>query len=219
MTAALYPLAFDLKGRRFGRLLVLRVAQERLKGKLCWVCLCDCGVVKTLPAARLLAGNAKSCSCLAKEVASARLKTHGMSKTPPFDAWKAMRERCNNVNCRAYPNYGGRGITVCAEWQESFESFWRDMGPTYKEGLTLERVNNETGNYCKENCSWETYKVQNNNRRNNVWVTTPSGEMTVTQASEHFGIKTSTLEARIRKGVPNPFETVDHRAHPRPGRW
>ena len=91
-----------------------------------------------------------------------------------------------------------RGITVCGEWLESFEAFWRDMEAGYSASLTLGRVNNNLG-YCKENCRWETDTEQSNNKRSNVFIQTPAGRMTISQAARHYGMKPITLHARLTR--------------------
>jgi len=126
-------------------------------------------------------------------------RTHGMSKHPAYAVWRSMLDRCRLPTHQAWANYGGRGITVCSEWQ-SFETFWADMGPTYRRGLTLERKDNE-GGYSAVNCEWATYRKQMNNKRGNVWIETPLGVMTVAEASRLSGIGHTTLLYRIAHGV------------------
>jgi hypothetical protein len=94
---------------------------------------------------------------------------HGMNKTPVYRVWATMKQRCQNVRNANFKDYGGRGITVCKEWQ-TFTNFFRDMGyPPFK-GATLERKNNQEG-YSPENCRWATYMDQGSNRRNNRCIT------------------------------------------------
>lgn len=85
-----------------------------------------------------------------------------MHKSKTYQTWADMKTRCNNPEHESYPNYGGRGITVCSSW-EIFENFLKDMGEK-PEGLTLERINNELG-YSKDNCCWATRAEQNRNKR------------------------------------------------------
>lgn len=87
-----------------------------------------------------------------------------MSRT--YISWTSMKQRCYNKKHFHYDNYGGRGITVCNSWLNSFENFFKDMGERLG-GMTLDRVDNTKG-YCKENCKWSTYKEQANNKRNNI---------------------------------------------------
>jgi hypothetical protein len=122
-----------------------------------------------------------------------------------------MRQRCLNPKAAFWADYGGRGITICERWS-SFAAFLEDMGPTYAQGLTLERRDNNTG-YSPRNCYWATAQQQARNRRSNRWVDTPAGRMLLTDAAEHFGIRFDTLRYRLKQ-TQDPsivFARYDHR--------
>ena len=100
-------------------------------------------------------------------MASLRKATHGFKGTNIYNTWCNMKQRCNNKNYFQYEYYGGRGITVCDEWQNSFEAFYEHVSqlPHYgEEGYSLDRINND-GNYEPGNVRWATRKEQMNNRR------------------------------------------------------
>ena len=94
----------------------------------------------------------------------AKQKDHGLSGTRQYNAWNSARNRVTNPNHPKWSDYGGRGIAMCQDWIDSFNAFWRDMGPTYQEGLTLDREDTN-GNYCPENCRWAVRPVQSHNKR------------------------------------------------------
>jgi hypothetical protein len=109
-----------------------------------------------------------------------------------------MRTRCTNANLAGFKNYGGRGIGICERW-DTFENFWTDMAPTWRVGLTLDRVNND-GDYSPENCRWATRTTQSRNRRLRRTVETPWGTIPLWLAAERSGIRYGTLHSRLRRG-------------------
>ena len=108
-----------------------------------------------------------------------------------------MRERCVNKSNASYSSYGGKGIGVCESWNMSFENFLCDMGARPK-GMTLDRINNSLG-YFKENCRWQTYKQQANNRSNNVVVYLNGNKLTVEEYSKLINLSDSGARFRLKK--------------------
>jgi hypothetical protein len=125
-------------------------------------------------------------------------ESHGMSNSPIYKKWMGMKKRCQNPNDISYHLYGGRGITVCEEWQ-SFSNFYRDMGKTFKEGLSLERIDNEKG-YFKDNCKWITMFEQASNKRNVKMYSYNGLTMHLADWAKKIGMKKGTLHYRLRNG-------------------
>ena len=115
--------------------------------------------------------------------------------TPIYKSWSSMKSRCTRKNDPSYFRYGGRGIQVSSKW-ETFAGFLKDMGSTYKVGLSIERINND-GNYCKENCKWATKKEQANNRRSNRIIKFDNQKKTLAHWSDELGIKRTTISQRL----------------------
>ena len=148
----------DLTGQKFGRLTVLERFSNK-KHHTRWLCICECGNTCTPTAQDLKRGGAKSCGCLRREMHT----KHGQCNHRLYKIWNAMRQRCNNPHNDGYKDYGGRGILICSEWDD-FNIFLRDMESTWKEGLELDRLDNN-GPYIKWNCAWKTSREQKQNTR------------------------------------------------------
>lgn len=191
--------AKDLSGQQFGYLTAIKPVRKPGYKHLFWRCQCVCGNFKISAASDLKRSPHGSCGCKTREVQSRARRTHGMSKHPAFAVWRSMKSRCHRSTHQAWKNYGGRGITVCKRWRDSFENFWTDMGPTYRPGLTLDRRDNN-GNYTPANCHWTTPTEQAANTRNNRILETPWGRMPLAQAARKSGINATTIAYRLQNG-------------------
>lgn len=160
--------AVDLKGKRFGKLLVIeRYQYEGGAGKHAkWLCSCDCGKNVVVLSSTLISGDQTSCGCKLVELHL----THGKTGTRLYGVWNCMKQRCHNKNNHNYKEYGARGISVCKEWRDSYEVFeeWalrNGYDPNAKRGeTTLDRIDND-GNYEPSNCRWVNMTTQCSNRR------------------------------------------------------
>ena len=150
-------------GKIFGKLTVKSFSHKDARYNDFWNVQCQCGTEKSVRGSHLRNGSTQSCGCLVTEVYRKRNTKHGMSGSPEWQSWKAMRQRCINPKHVHFKYYGGRGITICKRWLGSFETFLQDMGRRPK-GTTIHRVNDYPV-YCPEHCIWAPADVQAKERR------------------------------------------------------
>ena len=194
------PKLIDLTGQRFGRLVVIERADNSADGRARWLCRCDCGQSKTVLGEHLKKGRTKSCGCAKSESSSKRFKKHGGRNSKLYRIWSNMKDRCNNPDCKVYSDYGGRGIKVCKEWIDDFSAFQKwALANGYKEGLTIDRKDNDKG-YSPDNCRWTDRKIQGNNKRNCRYITYKGQRKTVAEWSDITGIPHDTLLYRLNHG-------------------
>mgnify|MGYP001570879974 CR=1 FL=1 len=191
----------DLRGRRFGRLLVQSRYGSGVHKCATWTCCCDCGSVKTISSGALLSGKTQSCGCLWKERVRKRLTKHGCATggklTREYLSWTNMKQRCSNKNNPSFNNYGGRGIKVCARWKD-FRSFLADMG-VCPPGFTIERIRVDDG-YRKGNCLWVPRPQQNLNKTNNRLLTFQGETKAAAIWADELEISKPVLYQRIHRG-------------------
>lgn len=192
----------DLTGRRFGRLTAVQYEGKRTSNGRTWVCRCDCGAERTVPANSLRSGNTTSCGCYHREKAATQSTRHGKVRARIYNIWCGMRGRCNNRKHRDYANYGGRGITVCERWQK-FESFYADMGDPLP-GTSIDRIDNDKG-YSPSNCRWATPSTQLANRRCSILIHFHGRTQSIQEWARETGINLNTLKGRFRSGDVPPL--------------
>ena len=182
----------DEAGKRYSKLTVVSFAGV-IGRYATFLCRCDCGNETIVRGSDLRTGNTKSCGKCKKE-------RHGMSRSRLYNIWIHIKMRTQNPSTTFFEDYGGRGISVCEEWANSFSSFsdWAKSSG-YSDDLTIERID-VNGNYCPDNCKWIPIKDQANNRRTTVNITFNGKTMNLTQWADHLGMNRGTLQTRYKNG-------------------
>lgn len=190
-------------GDRFGRWVVLADTHhsQDADGNYVWLCRCDCGTTRTVPAVRLRRGKSNSCGCLRRERQTkhgAAARANGADIT--YRAWSAMIYRCHNESSPNYPDYGGRGIQVCERWRNSFHAFVADVGRRPSQDYSIDRFPDNNGNYEPGNCRWATHTQQQRNKRSNKLIEYAGEIHCVADWAERVGLPVRCLALRLRKG-------------------
>lgn len=188
----------DMTGQKFGRLTVLRPYECQIKYKdTYWLCECECGTWKVISRGQLMAGETNSCGCLRKE----KLQNDRHRNKKLYQAWQDMKQRCYNPKNEYYHRYGGRGITVCNEWLADYKPFYEwAMSHGYKEGLSIDRINNDAG-YSPENCRWASPSEQTDNRAVTRKIIIDCTVYTRRDLAELLGVNFERIRRWHEKGV------------------
>lgn len=200
----------DLTGLAFGRLTAIRRIPDEKPSK--WLCICSCGNTKIVRSSHLLSNSIRSCGCLHRDSVIFRNKTshskHNMTGTRLYNIWRGMKLRCYNTNEPDYQRYGGKGIRVCQEWLNSFETF-RDwaLSSGYCDDLTIDRIDNDKG-YSPDNCRWSTNYEQTRNRGNTVFIEYRGHVKTLSEWSSITKIPYQVLWYRLFR-AKNPWSVEE----------
>lgn len=198
-----------MTGRRYGRLVVSHPVERHKSpngtNHVKWLCVCDCGTEIVADGASIRSGNTHSCGCLHRERAATITYRHGHSRVgsvaAEFKIWCGIRKRCTNPKCKSYPNYGGRGITLCAAWLWDFQAFLDHVGPRPSNSHSIDRIDNSKG-YEPGNVRWATRTEQNSNQRRNRHLEHEGVAKTITQWTKEKRITRKTISDRLKRGLP-----------------
>ena len=191
----------DIIGKRFGKWVAGK--QEIVDSRSFYLCKCDCGTERLVEGKKLTTvvpgQRSRSCGCDTGRLIAEARTTHGMTNTSEYNIWRTIKQRTRNPEDNDFPEYGAKGINMCDEWFDSFETFFADMGPKPVEGYSVDRRNGFLG-YSKENCYWATPTEQARNRASNRVIFVYGRHMTVIEASEISKIPYSTILYRLDAG-------------------
>lgn len=181
----------DETGNIYGKLTVIAFIGLR-NNNARWFCRCECGNEVDVRGAMLRYGSHQSCGCT-------RHTANNLYHTAEHRAWSGMVQRCTNPKNTRYSDWGGRGITVCQRWKNSFLAFYEDMGPKPSPRHSIDRINND-GNYEPNNCRWATPRQQTLNSRHARYLTHNGETLCITDWALRTGIKRLTIAARLEQG-------------------
>lgn len=184
----------SLNGKKFN---MLTIISHKKKGKYnlnYFVCKCDCGKITEIRVSHILNDNQVSCGCIRTKYEDSKVGTI------LYDTWNRMIHRCYDVKHHKYPRYGARGIVVCDEWKNNYDSFYKwSINNGFQIGLSIDRINND-GNYEPSNCRWATRKAQMRNTSRNKYLTYKNETHTLAEWSELLNIKYGTICSRLHRG-------------------
>jgi len=200
----------DLTGQKFNRWTVLSISEKRYRSMTIWLCRCECGVEREIIGNNITRNISKSCGCLKLERTKACKTIHGDAVDGKLSSlyriWQGMKERCFYPSQPAYKYYGGRGIKLCQEWHAYYNFKRWAIENGYREGLSIERINND-GNYEPENCRWISKKLQARNTRKNTIIEIGGVKKCLIEWCHDYEISRPTVSSRISRGW-NPEKAI-----------
>lgn len=198
----------NIKNQRFGKLIAKEYSHTEKGKSSTWICKCDCGNIIPVVISSLNSGNTQSCGCFRLERIKEAVTTHGEGRSTEYIAWGNMIQRCTNPNNPEYINYGGRNITICEEWKNSFETFLNDMGRKPDKKFSLDRIDNNKG-YYKENCRWTNCSIQAINQRDKKNKTTGIKNISYSKRDNLYYVGIERKGKRYRKAFKNLENAID----------
>lgn len=196
----------ELTGQRFGLLVAIAHAGSNRRKQAIWFMRCDCGVEKA--STHLVSGNTQSCGCERLRRTKESNVRHGMAGKKEHYTWCQMKQRCSNPNNKKFLNYGGRGISVCERWLDSFENFLSDMGLAPAANYTIDRLDSNKG-YEPSNCRWTTTYHQNFNKRNTIRIILNGVLTPLRKACSETSISYNQVHKRIKRLSFSPQQAWD----------
>lgn len=202
----------DMVGLKFGRLKVIAFSHTNKWREKVWKCKCDCGSYTEVSTAKLKSGNTTSCGCYRKECVERGLtrkydiSAYNKKKaTRLYKCWQDMKARCSNPKNKRYKNYGGKGVVVCNEWANSYETFQKwALNNDYSDELTLDRIN-VNGNYEPSNCRWATTEIQANNKTNCRYIEFQGKKQSLAQWCRELNLNYGTISSGINRNKIDPL--------------
>lgn len=190
----------DWAGITQGQLTIHNEVGRDKHGNVLWHCVCMCGAT-CVKSNKELASGVKSCSTACGVSASNTIRSkHGMWKSKEYRAWSGIKQRCLNPSNTHYVRYGGRGITICPQWVDSFEQFLSDVGEAPSNALSLDRIDND-GNYEPGNVRWATRKIQSNNRQRTLRTEINGEVLPLTEIATKYGVAYMLIFQRYKRGL------------------
>lgn len=174
----------NLTNQKFGKWRVLK----RSKKPSYWLCVCECGRQYEVFLGSLRGGKSTQCiKCQGKQIGSKNATKHGMHKSSEYISWKSMKQRCY-LDSKDHKSYKDLNIKVCDNWFDSFENFYKDMGPKPTSKHTIDRIDPKKGYYL-ENCRWATQKEQNRNKIKTRYVIWDNERISLSDLYEKLNLK------------------------------
>lgn len=189
--------------RRYSRLTIIEFLGADNINRIYCKCSCTCGSIIPVNFFHLKNGNTKSCGCYKIDIVVSRnlINAHPHRKTRIFRIWKRMHQRCYEINCDDYKDYGAKGVKICDDWHEYYTFYSWAISHGYSDSLSIDRLD-VTGNYSPSNCRWATSLEQARNKRNNHNITFRGHTKTLSEWCLIFRMESSKVRYRLSKNWP-----------------